>query len=182
MDLLTCLSRHVFAPLYQRQHGVKSGPIRRSLMKSRYYSEDQIQSRQWQALLEILRFTYKHNRFYRKRFDAVGLTPVDIKLPEKRKVIKSVFGDIVFDRYGCEEVSLIASECETHDGLYITADGIYVEILDGSSGVPGRLIITDLTNPGMPFIRYEVGDPATSRTGRGKFQFTICKIKRSDLS
>ncbi len=79
----------------------------------------------------------------------------------ERKVIEEVFGNIVFDRYGCEELSLIASECEAHEGLHINSEGLYVEVIGGSDTEPGELVITDLTNKGMPFIRYEIGDMAT---------------------
>ena len=35
----------------------------------------------------------------------------------QRAVIEHVFGRKVTNRYGCEEVSLIACECEEHNGL-----------------------------------------------------------------
>jgi phenylacetate-CoA ligase len=77
-----------------------------------------------------------------------------------------VFGKILFDRYGCEELSVIASECDAHDGLHVCAEGLYVEVLDADEQYPGRLIITDLWNSGMPFIRYEIGDMATLKTAK----------------
>jgi phenylacetate-CoA ligase len=68
----------------------------------------------------------------------------------------------VTNRYGCEEVSLIACECERHDGLHVNADGVHVEVLrDGrpaGPGEPGSLVVTDLTNRAMPILRYQVGD------------------------
>lgn len=85
--------------------------------------------------------------------------------PEERRVVEEVFGRIVFDRYGCEEVGLIASECAEHDGLHVAAEGIHVEILDGSEAEPGRIVVTDLLNRGTPLIRYEIGDLATTRAG-----------------
>ena len=65
---------------------------------------------------------------------------------------------------------LIASECEKHDGLHINAENLIVEIVkeDGTyakEGETGRIIVTDLHNYGMPFIRYEIGDIAVF-TGR----------------
>lgn len=71
----------------------------------------------------------------------------------QRSVIESVFNCKVTNRYGCEEVSLIASECEEHNGLHINADSLYTEVRDD-----GKLIITDFVNRAMPLIRYEVGD------------------------
>ena len=83
----------------------------------------------------------------------------------ERRTIAEVFGAQVFDRYGCEELSLIASECEAHDGLHIFAEGVYVETLDRTADRPGRLIITDLVNRAMPLIRYEIGDYGTLASG-----------------
>lgn len=83
----------------------------------------------------------------------------------ERAEIEGRFGRVLFDRYGCEEVSLIASECEAHNGLHTSAEGLYVEVVGGDSDTPGRIVVTDLTNRGMPIIRYDIGDLATVRTG-----------------
>jgi phenylacetate-CoA ligase len=112
----------------------------------------------------------------------------------QRAVIEQVFGCKVTNRYGCEEVSLIASECEEHNGLHVNADGLYAEVL-ASGGrkppesstshspsrshqgayaprSPGNLLVTDLVNRAMPLIRYQVGDvvvpsPRVCKCGRG---------------
>ncbi|HKB37771.1 MAG TPA: phenylacetate--CoA ligase family protein, partial [Gemmataceae bacterium] len=94
----------------------------------------------------------------------------------QRRVIEDVFGCPVTNRYGCEEVSLIACECERHDGLHVNADGVHVEVLvDGRPARPGEagsVVVTDLTNRAMPILRYQVGDVAVvsgrrCRCGRG---------------
>jgi phenylacetate-CoA ligase len=94
----------------------------------------------------------------------------------QRSLIQEVFSCKVTNRYGCEEVSLIASECEQHNGLHVNADGLYVEILangrPAAEGEPGAIVVTDLANRAMPIIRYKIGDVAvaSSRTctcGRG---------------
>lgn len=81
----------------------------------------------------------------------------------QREAIEKVFGCKVTNRYGCEEVSLIACECEEHRGLHINSDGVYVEVIDGNGkpcppGEPGSLVVTDLRNRAMPILRYKVGD------------------------
>ena len=81
----------------------------------------------------------------------------------ERRTIEEVFQCPVTNRYGCEEVSLIACECQRHDGLHVNADGIYLEVLrpDGTPcppGEPGMIVVTDLVNRAMPIIRYQVGD------------------------
>jgi phenylacetate-CoA ligase len=88
----------------------------------------------------------------------------------ERKVLENVFQCPVTDRYGCEEVGLIACECEEHRGLHVNADALYVEVLrpDGTPTRPGEtgiLVVTDLHNQAMPLIRYQIGDMA-QRSGR----------------
>jgi phenylacetate-CoA ligase len=86
-------------------------------------------------------------------------------LENERAVIEEVFGCKVTNRYGCEEVGLIACECPVHNGLHINNEHVIVEILndDGSparTGEPGQVVVTDLLNRAMPLIRYQVEDVA----------------------
>lgn len=83
----------------------------------------------------------------------------------ERQTIEMVFGTRVTNRYGCEEVGLIACQCSQFCGLHVNADNVLVEILreDGQpadSGESGSVIVTDLTNRAMPLIRYQLGDVA----------------------
>jgi phenylacetate-CoA ligase len=81
----------------------------------------------------------------------------------ERTLIEGVFDSRVFNRYGCEEVSLIASECEAHDGLHLNTDSLIVEFIENPvhvDCVERPVIVTDLCNKAMPFIRYKVGDMA----------------------
>jgi phenylacetate-CoA ligase len=98
-------------------------------------------------------------------------------LPSERTVIEQVFGCKVTDRYGCEEVGLIACECPVHDGMHVNVDHVYVEFLgdDGQParpGEPGELVVTDLINRAQPLLRYRIEDVASWSTrpcpcGRG---------------
>ena len=92
----------------------------------------------------------------------------------QRTVIEQVFDCPVTNRYGCEEVSLIASECEVHRGLHVNCDSVYTEISPGEPGASatGALVVTDLSNRAMPLIRYRIGDVVvgsdrTCSCGRG---------------
>jgi len=93
-----------------------------------------------------------------------GVVATSMMLIEsERKVIEHAFAKPVTNRYGCEELSLIACECELHDGLHINAEHVIVEFLrdDGTPSNPGengRIVVTELVNYGMPLIRYDVGD------------------------
>jgi phenylacetate-CoA ligase len=101
----------------------------------------------------------------RLRFDAI-LSSAEMLPPEERKVVEETFASPVFDRYGCEEVGIVASECAEHDGLHVAAEGLLVEVVDGDELKPGRVVVTDLLNRGTPLIRYEIGDLATVKAGR----------------
>ncbi|HQH54343.1 MAG TPA: phenylacetate--CoA ligase family protein [Candidatus Hydrogenedentes bacterium] len=94
------------------------------------------------------------------------ITSAEVLLEEERRTIEEVFGCRVFDRYGCREVAVIASECEEHGSMHLNAETLYVEFLneEGNPVKPGELgfiIITDLLNFGMPFIRYKIEDVGT---------------------
>jgi phenylacetate-CoA ligase len=96
--------------------------------------------------------------------------------PSDRALVEQVFGCPVFNRYGCREVSVIASECEQHDGLHVMAEGLYVEVVEGDRpaepGELGEVLVTDLLNFAMPLVRYRIGDmavydPTPCPCGRG---------------
>lgn len=89
----------------------------------------------------------------------------------QRETIERVFGAPVFETYGSREFMLIGAECPEHAGLHITAENLIVEALGSDdrpvpAGEEGDVVITDLTNTGMPFIRYRNGDRAVMATGR----------------
>ena len=92
------------------------------------------------------------------------ITSAEVLDPEDREVIEGVFGCKIFDRYGCREVGVIASECEHHEGMHVNAEGLYVEVVVGNRparpGELGKLLVTDLLNFAMPLVRYEIGDMA----------------------
>ncbi len=81
---------------------------------------------------------------------------------DSRRIIEQAFGCRVFDKYGSREFSGIAYECEAHQGHHVVAEGYIVEILkDGRPAQPGEvgeIVITDLNNYCLPFIRYRIGD------------------------
>jgi len=84
-------------------------------------------------------------------------------------LIGETFNCEVFDRYGCREVGNIAHECNEHHGLHISSDIQVVEILDNENNAvvdePGKVIVTNLTNYTMPFIRYDLEDIAILKDG-----------------
>ncbi len=90
--------------------------------------------------------------------------------PFQRETIEAVFQSPVFETYGSREFMLIGAECEEHHGLHLTAEHLYVDVLDDDGtptprGEVGNLVVTDLYNYGMPFIRYLTGDQAIAGFG-----------------
>ncbi len=88
-------------------------------------------------------------------------------LPDSsRRAMEETFGCGVFDKYGSREFSGIAYECDAHNGKHVVAENYIVELLkDGQPAQPGEMgevVITDLNNFCMPFIRYRIGDLAVA--------------------
>lgn len=97
------------------------------------------------------------------------ITSAEVLTPENRELIEGYFQAPIFDRYGCREVSVIASECEAHEGLHINAENLFIEFVNDKGNVEpgemGRVIVTDLGNYAFPFIRYEIGDLGSPAAG-----------------
>jgi len=83
---------------------------------------------------------------------------------EMRTEIEGIFGTKLHGLYGSREVGVVAAECR--NGLmHIFIFNNHVEILDDANqpakeGQEGKVIVTNLHNYSMPFIRYEIGDMA----------------------
>ncbi len=88
-------------------------------------------------------------------------------LPKKsREVIEAKFQCKVYDKYGSREFSGIAYQSSAQYGHLVNSESYIVEILkNGEPAKPGEMgevVITDLNNKCMPFIRYRVGDLAVA--------------------
>jgi len=81
-----------------------------------------------------------------------------------RRSIESAFGCRVSDFYNCEEVGNVAWECPRDPKtLHVNTDACIVEIVDSEgnplpAGVDGQILVTNLYNCTMPFIRYALHD------------------------
>lgn len=81
-----------------------------------------------------------------------------------RRTIESAFGCRVADFYNCEEVGNVAWQCpEDPSVFHVNTDACIVEIVDSDgnllpSGADGHILVTNLYNCTMPFIRYALGD------------------------
>lgn len=100
-------------------------------------------------------------------------------LPEQsRDIIEDAFDTRAFDKYGSREFSGIAYESGERDVHLVVAENYIVEIIkdnrDAFPGELGEVVITDLNNKCLPFLRYKIGDLAVamdpnriSKCGRG---------------
>jgi len=83
-----------------------------------------------------------------------------------RGMLRRTFSCPVVDYYNSEEVGNIAWECPDESGrMHVNTDGCIVEIADEEGhvlgeGEEGSVVITNLFNWTMPFIRYRMGDRA----------------------
>lgn len=108
---------------------------------------------------------------------------------EQRCFIEKVFKAKVFDGYGLDDGGLTAFECQYNDGYHIDIDRSYLEVVNDSGklvfGEVGRIIATNLTEKGMPLIRYETGDlgiltPRVCKCGEENYLLTSLSGRTTD--
>jgi len=104
-----------------------------------------------------------------EKFDTRAvITTSETIFPHYRSLIEEQFDCKVYDVYGGEGMT-ICGQCE--NGCYhIDDNNVIAELVrdDGSGASPGELaniIVTDLNNFAMPFIRYRIQDAGRSSTG-----------------
>jgi phenylacetate-CoA ligase len=101
-------------------------------------------------------------------FDGI-FTTAEVLLPAVRQYIEETFQCKLFNRYGTMELGGVACECQAHTGYHVSVDNNYIEILN--NGFPtqadhvGDIIVTNLNNRAMPFIRYSLGDAGAWHVG-----------------
>ncbi len=120
------------------------------------------------------------------------VTAAEMLSERQRALIEKSFRAPVFHTYGCREFMLIGAECEVHRGYHTSADQLVVEVIDANrrpldQGV-GDVLITDLHNYGMPFVRYVNGDLAAAgqtgircQCGRGLPLLGVVEGRRLDM-
>jgi phenylacetate-CoA ligase len=90
----------------------------------------------------------------------------EVLYPHVRQLLSEVFGCHVADFYNCEEVGNVAWECPHRPGLmHVNPATTILEVVDDSGapapqGQAGRVLLTNLYNRTMPFIRYDIRDRA----------------------
>ena len=115
------------------------------------------------ALLQFADFIEEGGGIIQFQPTAISSTTETLLKPYK-EYLERVFNAKMYDQYGCGECGGIAYECGSQQGLHITMEHVYIEILNpdntNAQFNKGKLILTDLDNYAMPFIRYQNGDIA----------------------
>ena len=83
--------------------------------------------------------------------------------PHQRNLIEETFNSPVYNFYGSCEVNNLAAECPEERRLHLISTWRYLEIMDEEGnrvpdGETGYIVVTDLSNYAMPFIRYRNED------------------------
>jgi phenylacetate-coenzyme A ligase PaaK-like adenylate-forming protein len=97
--------------------------------------------------------------------------------------VRKAFGCEIAQIYGCSEMGAVALQ-SPHDGaLLVCEENVLLELLDDHDqpiepGGTGRVILTSLHNYATPFIRYEIGDYATSAVGDCPSGRTLIRLRR----
>lgn len=82
-----------------------------------------------------------------------------------RKLAQDAFDAPILEIYSSQECGVMATPCETGEGLHICSEAALVEIVkdDGKlakEGEEGRIIVTNFSSTATPLIRYDQGDRA----------------------
>ena len=101
------------------------------------------------------------------------ISNVEMLFSHVRVLLQDVFGCPVADYYSCEEAGNLAWQCQKNpDRMHPNMANVWIEIVDRDGqpvprGREGHIVITNLYNHTMPFIRYATGDRGVS-LGEGK--------------
>jgi phenylacetate-CoA ligase len=119
----------------------------------------------------------------------VVFTMAEVLYDSQRRIISESLNVPVANSYGSKDGGYIAHECP-HGRMHITSEHIIVEFLVGDrparSGEDGEIVITNLDNHAMPFIRYrteDVGQPSDEACpcGRSLEVMRVVKGRSNDF-
>ena len=103
---------------------------------------------------------------------------------ETKTLLESQFGACAVSRYSNIENGIIAQQSTSGTSHFLVNWASYwVEILDLENDVPvadgtlGRIVVTDLHNKGMPFVRYDTGDTGSMLVDDYTGQRVMTKIE-----
>jgi len=87
--------------------------------------------------------------------------------PDMRDRIITAFNSPIQQNYGLNELGVIASKCPEGGRYHVHSEFYYVEIVNAEGalckpGETGRILVTSLSNPAMPLVRYDTDDLAVA--------------------
>jgi phenylacetate-CoA ligase len=87
-----------------------------------------------------------------------------------RRVVERTFGIPVQQNYGLNEIGIVASRCPEAGRFHVHTEHCVVEIVDDQGrpcgpGQFGKILVTALSNPAMPLLRYDADDLAEVTDG-----------------
>lgn len=133
--------------------------MRLSIAKIRRYSPEVITGHASQVFL--LAKYLKDNGIDDIRPKSI-ITTADMLFPHYRQLIEEQFRCTVYDAYGGNSI-VISGQCDSGT-CHMAAENVIIEFMKGGRpvrpGEVGTVLVTDLSNYGMPFIRFEIGDLA----------------------
>jgi phenylacetate-CoA ligase len=153
------LSRRIFIPAFE----LSEADVERALVRLRRHRPTLID-----GYAECFAYLAEHARRHGIReIRPKGIISSAQVLPDDdRRAVEEAFSTRVFDKYGSREFSGIAYECDARAGHHVVAESYIVEILKNGKPAPpgelGEVVVTDLNNHCMPFIRYRIGDLAVA--------------------
>ena len=122
----------------------------------------------YSSALEALAMFAKNHNISNLTFKAIR-SAAEMLWPHQRKLIEETFNSLVYNFYGSREVNNIAAECPEGRSMHFISTCRYIEIVNEKNqrvpdGESGYIVVTDLSNYAMPFIRYrneDIGKIAT---------------------
>jgi phenylacetate-CoA ligase len=122
-----------------------------------------------------------------RRITELGLKGVvtisEIVSDDASDFVRKTFGCALAQIYGCTEMGAIALQSPDDGRLLVCEENVMVELIDDNDepvkpGETGRVILTSLYNFATPFIRYEIGDYATSADGASPSGKAFMRLQR----
>ena len=101
-----------------------------------------------------------------------------------KRRIEGAFGLHVMNNYATGECTFLSNGCPTDGGAHLNADWSILEVVDSlerpvEPGTPGsKVLVTNLANTALPFIRYEVGDVVTMATAPCRCGSLLPRVER----
>jgi phenylacetate-CoA ligase len=117
----------------------------------------------------------------------VGAGEPFTSVPGRREAVKEALGaSTATDYFGTRHIMPVAAETNDEDGLHVTDEYAFVEVIDPDTGEAldegerGEVVVTHLQKEGIPLVRYRTGDLAELERRNGDVVLPDGVIGRTD--